>query len=293
VQGKVNLLREQIVQEDALRSEKVRSKEQRVADHQQKIEETFGLIHELSEAVEKNRISTEGIRMVDQRIQELEDKEYTVTEVLEHLNALLANVGVRLDGWEEKLEKQRLEIGEKEEKLRKESIAVVDLQEACVHYEGRYSSFKEGHEGLCRETELRVAVLKERIRECEVDREVIEKNLVLDKEVYDRKVCRMEKIKVVLAGAIHCPACSHEFAPSDGGENVSLLREEMGTLQREMAVLRKGMEDAVEGIWLKDEDKRCLEKEWWGLDKKISDSETELSLRKSEWNRLCGCMRIF
>ena len=252
--GRIEMLAEQILKEEDSAQEKARTKAQRLADMEKSIAEKRSLIRDCNEEMEILKASYQGIEKADKQMQELENGESSIGECLKEVTALLSPLqcgslsdwnGIITDkkGRIEKLNGE-LSVWDKALEEAEKKLQEVTRMRSSLFEEYRvfFENFKvksDGYDAELERMDKDITALTDRITELGGQRAAL--------------ISAIENLKNKLAGTIVCPACRHPFILSDENFNVQAARKqvednetEKGKLDNLLADCRKQSESIEE-----------------------------------------------
>lgn len=279
--GRIEMLAEQILKEEDSAQEKARTKAQRLADMEKSIAGKRSLIRDCNEEMEILKASYQGIEKADKQMQELENGESSIGECLKEVTALLSPLQCgSLSDWngiitdkKGRIEKLNGELSvwdtaleEAEKKLQEVTRMRSSLLE---EYRAFYENFKvksDGYDKELKRLDNEITVLTGRITELGKQRATLTSSI--------------ENLKNKLAGTITCPACRHQFILSDESFDVQAARKqvedsetEKGKLDNLLADCRKQSESIEESEKDIRTSKRALAGQNTAWEEKLRQSE--------------------
>lgn len=226
--GRIEMLAEQILKEEDSAQEKARTKAQRLADMENSIAGKRSLIRDCNEEMEILKASYQEIEQADKQMQELENGESSIGECLKEVTVLLSPLQCgSLSDWngiitekKDRIEKLNGELSvwdtaleEAEKKLREVTRMRSSLLE---EYRVFFENFKVKSDGCDAELERMdkdITALTGRITELGGQRATL--------------ISAIENLKNKLAGTIVCPSCHHPFILSDENFDVQAARKQV------------------------------------------------------------------
>lgn len=236
--GRIEMLAEQIQGEEDSAQEKARTKAQRLADMENSIAGKRSLIRDCNEEIEILKASYQEIEQADKQMQELENGESSIGECLKEVTVLLSPLQCgSLSDWngiitekKDRIEKLNGELSvwdttleEAEKKLQEVTRMRSSLLE---EYRVFFENFKVKSDGCDAELERMdkdITALTSRITELGRQRATL--------------ISAIENLKNKLAGTIVCPACRHPFILSDENFDVQAARKQVEDSETEKGKL--------------------------------------------------------
>lgn len=226
--GRIEMLAEQIQGEEDSAQEKARTKAQRLADMEKSIAGKRSLIRDCNEEMEILKASYQGIEKADKQMQELENGESSIGECLKEVTALLSPLQCgSLSDWngiitekKDRIEKLNGELSvwdkaleEAEKKLQEVTRMRSSLLEEYRIFSENLKAKSDGYDKELKRLDNEITVLTGRITELGKQRATL--------------TSAIENLKNKLAGTIVCPACRHPFILSDENFDVQAARKQV------------------------------------------------------------------
>ena len=226
--GRIEMLAEQIQGEEDSAQEKARTKAQRLADMENSIAGKRSLIRDCNEEMKILKASYQGIEKADKQMQELENGESSIGECLKEVTALLSPLQCgSLSDWngiitdkKGRIEKLNGELSvwdkaleEAEKKLQEVTRMRSSLLEEYRVFFENFKVKSDGYDAELERMDKDITALTGRITELGGQRATL--------------ISAIENLKNKLAGTIVCPACRHPFILSDENFNVQAARKQV------------------------------------------------------------------
>lgn len=226
--GRIEMLAEQILKEEDSAREKERTKAQRLADMERSIAEKRALIRDCNEEMETLEASCAEIEKADKRMQALENGESSIGECLEEVTTLLSPLPCGpLSDWNGTITEHKVSIAqlngelsvwdtalEEAEKKRQEAARMRgSLLEEYRVFSENFKVKSDGYDAALERMDNDMAALTARITELGRQKAAL--------------ISAIESLKNKLAGTITCPACRHPFILSDESFDVQAARNEV------------------------------------------------------------------
>lgn len=245
--GRIEMLAEQIQKEEDSTREKARTKGQRLADMGKSIGEKRALIRDCKEEMEILKASFTEIEKADKQMQVLEDSESSVGECLEIITGLLAPLQCGLlSDWngivtdkKDKIEKLSGELSLWDTALEETEKELHEATRKRDAFLKKYRVFSEnmkvkvsGYDEELKRLDMQITGLNDQITELGKQKATL--------------TTAIENLSNKLAGTITCPVCRHQFLLSDENFDVEAARRqvkehetEKGKLENLLAECRK------------------------------------------------------
>lgn len=279
--GRIEMLAEQIQGEEDSAQEKARTKAQRLADMEKSIAGKRSLIRDCNEELEILKASYQGIEKADKQMQELENGESSIGECLKEVTALLSPLQcgtlsdwngiitdkkVRIEKLNGELSAWDTALEESERKLQEVTRMRSSLLEEHRIFSENLKAKSDGYDKELKRLDNEITVLTGRITELGKQRTTLTSSI--------------ENLKNKLAGTITCPACRHQFILSDESFDVQAARKQVedseteeGKLDNLLADCRKQSESIEESEKDIRTSKRALAGQNTAWEEKLRQSE--------------------
>lgn len=228
--GRVEMLTEQIQKEEDSAKENARTKIERVASMGKNISEKRSLIRDCNEEIEILKASYSDIGLADKQLQALENSEISISECLEEITRMLSPLHLycgTLSDWngtvvqkKEKVEKLAGELpawdaalDEAGKKLHEVTMMRNSLSEEYRAFSENFKVKVGGYDEELERLDTQIAKLEARITELGKQKATL--------------TAVIENLKNKLAGTITCPACRHQFILSDESFDVETARKKV------------------------------------------------------------------
>lgn len=265
--GRIEMLNEQIQAEEDSKEEKAKSKLQKIQEKEEAITLKRSEIREYNNKIEEANTSLDQLYIIDAGVLKIEEDDdiTSAKTVYENISTLFAGHISSLSDWGKKIDdnealipnlEKELEQITSSTKIAQEEIKTLQigndtLRKQYKEFESRFPDEIKKYEDAILSQQKEIIALEEIINQ----RAKTKRNLNI----------AIEDIKTKLAGTITCPQCSHKFLLSDKDFDVNKAKE---TLEKN--------KDAVTQINLELETKAL----------KISEYETSISISKTEKSRV-------
>lgn len=279
--GRIEMLAEQIQGEEDSAQEKARTKAQRLADMEKSIAGKRSLIRDCNEEMEILKASYQGIEKADKQMQELENGESSIGECLKEVtvllsplqcgtlsdwNGIITDKKVRIEKLNGELSAWDTALEESERKLQEVTRMRSSLLEEHRIFSENLKAKSDGYDKELKRLDNEITVLTGRITELGKQRTTLTSSI--------------ENLKNKLAGTITCPACRHQFILSDESFDVQAARKqvedsetEKGKLDNLLADCRKQSESIEESEKDIRTSKRALAGQNTAWEEKLRQSE--------------------
>lgn len=263
IEGRIDMLNEQIQAEEESKEEKAKSKLQKIQDKEESIGLKRAEIRKFVDEIESIDASLDQLEIIDARVLKIEEDDdiTSAKTVYEKISTLFAGHISSLSDWGKKIDDNEALIPNLEKELEQVTSSTKIAQEEIKTLQIRNDTLRKQYKEFesCFPGEIKKyedAILSQQ-------KEIIALEEIINQRAKTKRNLNIaiEDIKTKLAGTITCPQCSHKFLLSDKDFDVNKAKE---TLEKN--------KDAVTQINLELETKAL----------KISEYETSISISKTE-----------
>lgn len=298
IDGRIEMLQEQIDRETAAGEERGRTRATRIADLEASIASKREQIRDRKESVAETDSALEKIRQVDEALQELESSDASLEECLKAIEAfmpLFPNARRTDRNRALRLKKEDMEVAR---------ASLANLDAAVKHAEGTlaqkqaaWERFKKDYAGFCLHYEEQTASHQSRLQE--IDSQLRDLAGRLDDLRRKRRTVStgIDELSNKLAGSITCPACGHEFLVAHPGFDIEAGTKELRLRQQQLCEVNGRIETGEkqsEEVEMQQNrirtERRDIENEHRDWEQKLSEHERAVrsatsSVEDAEHNR--------
>lgn len=241
--GRINMLVEQIEKEENNKAECVRNKAERIAAIEQTISGKRALIREKKAELTTLSNARTEILVTDTELQNMENSDDPLDDILEQVELTVSAYG-KLTNWKEVIESKKIQLSCVEKSLadhRANQKTATDkqtrLSEMYADLESEYAAFAKEYEARNESVEAELKSLGVKLNHLgRKGDELRSKRRNLSAAV--------ELLRNKLAGTITCPACSHQFLVADKAFDVMAGQKELSEKQQSLASVEKEISQA-------------------------------------------------
>lgn len=273
IDGRIEMLTEQIATEESNQAEKARTKTEKIASMRQAIGEKHTLMRQKREETKETDFVLGKLETADCDIQELESEDHSLEVYLSKIRAILSPLSISLTDWEKVVGDKHTELDALEAEQTKWSNALT-IAENKVHtlttahdrLKSEYQSFSDAYATKVDGYDKKLKTLDGQIDRMNRDAvQLREERRTLSKAI--------EELTARLAGTITCPDCGYEFLLADRTFDVA-----QGTADlKEKNVTFENVTSRIAGCEAKISD---IEKE----ERQIRTDKRSLSAENGVWN---------
>lgn len=245
--GRIEMLAEQIQKEEDSTREKARTKSQRLADMGKSIGEKRALIRDCKEEMEILKTSYTEIEKADKQMQALEDSESSVGECLEIITGLLAPLQCgSLSDWNGIVTDKKVKIEKLSGELSLWDTALEETKKKLHEATRKRDSFQKKYRVFSENMKVKVSGYDEELKRLDMQIAGLNDQITELGKQKATLTAAIENLNNKLAGTITCPVCRHQFLLSDENFDVEAARRqvkenetEKGKLENLLAECRK------------------------------------------------------
>lgn len=245
--GRIEMLAEQIQKEEDSTREKARTKSQKLADMEKSIGEKRALIRDCKEEMEILKASYTEIEKADKQMQALEDSESSVGECLEIITGLLAPLQCSsLSDWNGIVTDKKNKIEKLSGELSLWDTALEETKKKLHEATRKRDSFQDKYRVFSENMKVKVSGYDEELKRLDMQITGLNDQITELGKQKATLTAAIENLNNKLAGTITCPVCRHQFLLSDENFDVEAARRQMkeketekGKLENLLAECRK------------------------------------------------------
>lgn len=298
IDGRIEMLQEQIAKEVAAGEERGRTRETRIAGLEEAIAAKREYIRTHKEALSIVDASIAGTEKVDKELQELESSETSLEECLKAIEAVMPMFpDVRRTDWNHMLKLKKEDLTIAQASLANLDAAVKHAESVLDAKRGAWEKFKAEYGGFCER-------FKDKSDEYHLRLQEIDKTLRdLASRIEDLRRKRrtisagIDELSNKLAGSITCPRCGHEFLVAQPQFDIEAGTKELRLRQQQLSEINARIEteqNESEAVELQrnqiNTGRRTLDSDRSRYEQQLSDHEREVrkatsSVESAEHNR--------
>lgn len=229
IDGRIEMLAEQIRTEEENREENERSKQGKIDAIQTTISEKRSVARESADQIEQCRQRAENIENIDKQVQALEDSDgSSLEECLTTLNSLLVpDIAPRLTDWTKIVNTKKQEIADNKAEIDKWTQIIANTRQKISTAEADLIALRSEHSVFTEESGIKAGEYSAELESLQQRLETANAQLEQLKKRKRTISGAIESLNARLAGTITCPACSHEFLVSDKDFDVDAAKSEL------------------------------------------------------------------
>ena len=273
IDGRIEMLQEQIDRETAAREERGRTREARIAELEAAIAAKREQIRVRKEEMAGIDSAMEKVRQADEALQELESSDTPLDECLKAIETFMPLFpDARRTDWNRtlRLKKEDMEIARAS--LANLDAAVKRAEETLAQKRAAWERFKADYAGFRSLYKDKTADFQSRL-------------LDIDKQLRDLAgrlddLRRIDELSNKLAGTIACPACGHEFLVVHPGFDIEAGTKDLRMRQQQLSEINGRIEAGerqTEEVEMRQSrirtESRTLESDRHGWEQRLSEHE--------------------
>ncbi len=271
IEGRIEMLSEQITQEEEAKKQKDQNKAQRIVAISENITAKRAQIRDKEVLIGSITKRGELLKLSDERVQALENSEESIETLLEKIKFELSTYGT-LTNWVEVIAGINAKIRGEQERLttydtnyREATTLLNSLKKNLSTLQTEYKSFADDFKTRNIKFEEQISELESSILKLTQSLEVVQgRRRTLSGGI--------ESLKNRLAGTITCPKCEHQFILADSDFDVVCAKSELTTLQSEYDDEGEKLTNAQSDITSTESRQR-----------EVSSERRELTKQQAEW----------
>lgn len=235
IDGRINMLQEQIEAEEKNCTERVRRKEEQISELENRIAIRRSTIRECREEIAAGRPIYEKLAIADTAMQQLENGENGLEECLAYITRdVVPLLSGKLTDWSKVLDEKKKQIHDAEKSLQDCEREFGPLVKAIEREQEGYDKLLQQYRTFETECHDRQTAYDHRLKRIEGDltragsrlREVRQQRLQIATAV--------DNLKNKLAGSIACPVCGHEFLVAEKEFDIEGGRKQLVSSENEI-----------------------------------------------------------
>ena len=279
--GRINMLSEQIQKEEDNQAECVRNKAGKIASIEQTICEKRAFIREKKKELTSLSDARTEILVTDKEIEGLENSDEPLDDILEQV-VLMVSVYGRLTNWKEVIESKKVQLSSVEKSLadhqkKQQDAAEKEARLSGMHtaMESEYALFAEQYQAHSKaiEAELKSLAIKlDHLGRAGDELRAKRRNLSAG----------VESLRNKLAGTITCPACNHQFLIADKGFDVVAGQKELAEKQDSLALVGDEIGKAEQDCIVLENQQRKIVTDRQAIHEKHGEWQQKLAMAEKE-----------
>lgn len=273
VDGRIEMLAEQIEKEESSREERSRSKAERIASIEQTIAGKRALIREKKVALTALSNARTEILLTDTELQSMENSDDPLDDLPEQVELMVSVYG-KLTNWKEVIESKKIQLTCVEKSLAAHRARQKGMADEQVRLSDIHTALQSEYRLFTEEYQVRNQAIEEKLKSLGVKLNRL--NHTGDELRSKRRnlSAAVESLRNKLAGTITCPACKHEFLVADQGFDVMAGQKELSEKQQSLASVGKEISRS---------EQQCVEVEH--QQRKILTDRQAIHQKHSEWQQ--------
>lgn len=229
--GRINMLVEQIEKEESSREERSRSKAERIASIEQTIAGKRALIREKKVALTTLSNTRTEILVTDTELQNMENSDEPLDDILEQVELTVSAYG-KLTNWKEVIASKKIQLSSVEKSLADHQARQKGAADEQVRLSAVQTALQSEYRLFTEEYQIRNQAIEEKLKSLGVKLDRLNHRGDELRSKRRNLSAAVESLKNKLAGTITCPACSHRFLVADKEFDVIAGQKELSEKQQ-------------------------------------------------------------
>ena len=232
--GRIEMLAEQILKEEDSAREKERTKAQRLADMERSVAEKRALIRDCNEEIQALTASLALVDKTETGMRGLEDGESSISECLEVIPRMLSTLPCdTLSDWDGMVAQKKNRIGKLNGELATWDTTLEEAEKKLHEATAIRGSLREEYRVFSEDYRIQVSGYDEELGRLDARIAELERETAGLGKQKATLATAIENLKNKLAGTITCPACRYQFILSDESFDVKAARKEVEEKEQE------------------------------------------------------------
>lgn len=215
IDGRIEMLTEQITTEESNQAEKARSKTEKIESMRQAIGEKNAFIRQKRKEIEAIDCTLGKLETADFDIQKLENEDHSLEVYLSKIRAILSPLSISLTDWEKVVGDKHTELDALEAEQTKWSNALAIAENKVHTLTTAHNRLKAEYQSFSDTYTTKVDSYDEKLKTLDGQIDRMNRDAVQLREERRTLSKAIEELTTRLAGTITCPNCNYEFLVSD------------------------------------------------------------------------------
>lgn len=245
IEGRIEMLTEQIRTEEDSRQEKERSKQDKIDNIKDTIAQKRSLIRDCEAGIEYQKLFGGTVNGIDEELQKLENSDTSLSECMVSVKRIMEQLPeCRITDWTQIVTTKNREIADARTEIDKWTAIIGNIAQKIARAEADFLALQSEHKVFTGEADVKTNDLSAEMQSLE--QRLCDANSKME-ELRKRKrdiSASIESLNAKLAGIIKCPACRHEFLVSDDGFDVEAAKAELEECRAALDSINDGVLDS-------------------------------------------------
>lgn len=244
LEGRIEMLNEQIRAEEESRDEKERSKQEKIDGIKTTIAEKRTVIRICKDEIARLNTAHKDMDAVDEQLQELENSEAPMGECMASVRRLLDPVSAtRTTDWTQIADAKSKEIAQMRSEIDKWTVILAGTGQKIACAQADFLALRSEHTYFEQEADTKHDELKAEMDSLG-ERLSLANSRIEEFKKHKRTISAgIESLKAKLAGKVICPSCRHEFLVSDESFDVAGAQVELEDKKADFERIKDGLLD--------------------------------------------------
>lgn len=221
IEGRIEMLTEQIRSEKDSRQEKERTKQDKISAIKETIAEKRALIRDCEAGLKRQELMNGTFEQIDGKLQKIEDSGVSLNDCLADVRELLTPLSeCKITDWTEIAAAKNRAIAEARAQIDKWLQSIAGITQKIATAEADLATLQSEHRVFTKEADSKGGDLKSEMQSL-ADRCAAANAKLSELQRRKRTISGViESLNAKLAGLVTCPACQHQFLVSDDSFDV-------------------------------------------------------------------------
>lgn len=244
--GRIEMLTDQIRAEEESRHEKQRSMAEKVASLEALIAQKRSIIRQSNEALDRHKALSRELEALSRQLQGTEASDAPLDECIASVQEALRPLAPKpLTDWTRVIETKKQEIVLARTEIDKWSVILGQTSGKITAAEKEYLQLRDGFDSFAAEYGSKRETLTAEMADLN-ERLIAASSQIANIKKHRIALCgAIESLGAKLAGSVICPACRHEFLVSDREFDITAAREELTANRQTLGALDTRLQDAT------------------------------------------------
>lgn len=271
--GRINMLVEQIEKEENSKAECARNRAERIAAIEQTISGKRALIREKKTELTTLSNARTEILVTDTELQNMENSDDSLDDILEQVELTVSAYG-KLTNWKEAIESKKTQLSCVEKSLASNRANQKNAAEKQTRLSETYAALEAEYAAFAKEYQTRNEAVETELKSLGIKLGQLGRTGDELRSKRRNLSAAVESLRNKLAGTITCPACSHQFLVADKAFDVMAGQKELSEKQQLLASV---------GDEIAQAEQHCIEVE--KQQRKIVADRQTIHQKHSDWQQ--------
>lgn len=236
IDGRINMLMEQIGTEENNRMQRMKRKEEQIHDLENRIAAKRSVIRQCREELVAGKSIYEKLGVADTAIQQLENGENDLEECLVYITSkVVPLLSGELTDWNQIFKEKKVRLQETEKLLQEGEYELEQAEKAVCCEQEKYNKLEQEYQIFETECHDRQTLYDGRLKQLGEELAEVSNRLRIVRQQRLQVTKAIDGLRNKLAGGITCPACGHEFLVAEKDFDVEGGRKQLVCSENKLA----------------------------------------------------------